>query len=386
MVKKNILVIINYADPTKAGQFKEEKKTFRNLFLYNVLMSKNSIYAFTYLEWKELLSKEGAPAGIIDFWVDGIYKNRQVWEKNISPKLVESLQQKFDFSLPAINKVSEAQDGTIKFLVGFPDGTEVETVLIPFRKRFTVCLSSQVGCGMNCSFCYTGTQGLKRNLTASEIIGQYLLARDFLKGKNKNAQNPNIVFMGQGEPLHNFTELERAIHILTDKNLVDIGRRQITLSTVGHLPGLKKLKESKSPRVNLALSLHSPFHSERTELIPVNQHFPLPEVIEAMEDIAKEKSQFITYEYLLIKDFNMSDEHVRGLKELLSGRKAMMNLIPFNPFPGSKWERPSKEEVENFKNKLIENNVRVLVRTTKGSDILAACGQLKVDKLARKNG
>lgn len=349
-------------------------------------MLKNSIYSFTYSEWKSLLSTEGAPSGIIDFWVDGIYKNRQFWEKNISPKLIESLKGKYDFSLPKINKVSEAQDGTVKFLVGFADGTEVETVLIPFRKRFTVCLSSQVGCGMNCSFCYTGTQGFKRNLTAAEIIGQYLVARNFLRDKNKNAQNPNIVFMGQGEPLHNFQELEQAIRILTDKNLVDIGRRQITLSTVGHLPGLKKLKGSSSPRVNLALSLHSPFHEERTELIPVNEHFPLPEVIEAMEEIAREKSQFITYEYLLIKDFNMSDEHVHGLKSLLAGRKAMMNLIPFNPFPGSMWKRPSSLEVETFKNKLIENNVRVLVRTTKGSDILAACGQLKVEKLARKNG
>lgn len=347
-------------------------------------MLKNSIYSYTYSEWKSLLSNEGAPSGIIDFWVDGIYKNRQFWEKNISPKLIEAMKEKYDFSLPQINKVSEAQDGTVKFLVGLTDGMEVETVLIPFRKRFTVCLSSQVGCGMNCSFCYTGTQGLKRNLTAAEIIGQYILARDFLKNKNKEAQNPNIVFMGQGEPLHNFQEVEKAIQILTDKNLVDIGRRQITLSTVGHLPGLKKLKESHTPRVNLALSLHSPFHDERTKLIPVNGHFPLPDVIEAMEEIAREKSQFITYEYLLIKGFNMSDAHVAALQSLLAGRKAMMNLIPFNPFPGSEWERPSTFEVEEFKNKLIENNVRVLVRTTKGSDILAACGQLKVEKLARK--
>lgn len=349
-------------------------------------MLKKSIYSFTYSEWAELLKSEGASGGVLNFWIDGLYKNRSVWEKHISPKLITRLQEKFHFELPQITKVSEATDGTVKFLVGFSDGMEVETVLIPFSKRYTVCLSSQVGCGMNCSFCYIGTQGLKRNLTAAEIIGQYILATNWLKEKNSKAQNPSIVFMGQGEPLHNFSELEQAIKILTDTRLIDIGRSQITLSTVGHLPGLEKLKESSIPRINLALSLHSPFQKERSTLIPVNERFPLPEVIDLMESIAAEKAQYITYEYLLIKNFNMSDEHVEGLAQLLVGRKSMVNLIPFNPFPGSHWERPSAEDVEEFKNKLIEKKVRVLIRTTKGSDILAACGQLKVDKLARKNG
>lgn len=349
-------------------------------------MLKNSIYSFTYSEWADLLKSEGASPGVLDFWTDGMYKNRSIWNKHISPKLINQLKEKYHFDLPQITNVSEATDGTVKFLVGFPDGMEVETVLIPFNKRYTVCLSSQVGCGMNCSFCYTGTQGLKRNLTASEIIGQYLVAQQYLKERNSKAQNPSIVFMGQGEPLHNFSELEQAIKILTDTKLVDIGRSQITLSTVGHLPGLAKLKESTIPRINLALSLHSPFEKERSTLIPVNERYPLPEVIEAMESIAAEKSQFITYEYLLIKNFNMSDKHVEGLRDLLQGRKSMVNLIPFNPFPGSTWERPSEEDVLAFKNKLIENKVRVLVRTTKGADILAACGQLKVNKLARKNG
>jgi 23S rRNA (adenine2503-C2)-methyltransferase len=158
----------------------------------------------------------------------------------------------------------------------------------------------------------------------------------------------------------------------------------MTLSTVGYLPGVKKSKDF--PKINVALSLHSPFDEERVQLIPVNERFPLKDIIQELDQLELLKNQFITYEYLLIKDFNMSDRHVEGLSELLRHRKAIVNLIPFNPFPGSKWERPTDEAIENFKLKLVAKKLRVMLRTTKGSDILAACGQLKVNKLARKNG
>jgi 23S rRNA (adenine2503-C2)-methyltransferase len=241
-----------------------------------------------------------------------------------------------------------------------------------------------VGCGMNCSFCYTGTQGLKRNLTADEIVGQYLMARNWLKNKNTNALTPSIVFMGQGEPLHNAESLLKAIEILNDPNLVDVGHRQMTLSTVGFIPGMETLL--KFPRINIALSLHSPFEEERSKLIPINNKYPLSEVMKLLDTLPLLPRQFITYEYLLIKDFNMSDAHVEELGKLLGHRKAILNLIPFNPFPGSEWQRPTLEEIETFKEKLVSKKLRVMVRTTKGSDILAACGQLKVNKLARNNG
>lgn len=318
------------------------------------------------------------------YWLDGLYKDTLVWEKHISQKLLSGLKEKVDFSLPAISTVQESNDGTVKFLMKFTDALEVETVLIPFHKRFTVCLSTQVGCGMNCSFCYTGTQGLKRNLTSGEIVGQYLVAWKWLKENGKNAVNPSIVFMGQGEPLHNLTEVHQAIKILGDTTTVGVGRTQMTLSTVGYLPGLHKLKDF--PQINFALSLHSPFDHERSELIPINERFPLTEVMKALDELPLAKRQFITYEYLLIKDFNMSAEHVMALKNLLGHRKAILNLIPFNPFPGSKWQRPEADEIDAFKEKLVEQKLRVMVRTTKGSDILAACGQLKVNKLARNNG
>lgn len=343
-----------------------------------------SAYSLTRQDWKGLLAQNGDSEHVLPFLLDGLYKDRSLWDRHVSPKLISHLSEIVEFSLPEISNVSEAQDGTVKFLMKFHDQLEVETVLIPFHKRFTVCLSTQVGCGMNCSFCYTGTQGLKRNLTSGEIVGQYIVARTWLKSKNQSALNPSIVFMGQGEPLHNVVEVEQAIKVLNDPGTLGVGHRQMTLSTVGHLPGLKKT--GSFPKINFALSLHSPFDEERSELIPVNDKFPLEEVMKALDELPLLPRQFITYEYLLIKDFNMSERHADGLRHLLKDRKAILNLIPFNPFPGSKWDRPAAEEVDRFKEMLVKRKLRVMIRTTKGSDILAACGQLKVNKLARKNG
>ena len=351
---------------------------------YTFAMLSPSAFSLTHPEWSELFIQEGASPHILPFWLDGLYHDESIWEKHVSHKLIAQLKGLLNFSLPEITLASEAKDGTVKFLMKFHDQLEVETVLIPFHKRFTVCLSTQVGCAMNCSFCYTGTQGLKRNLTAGEIVGQYMVAQNWLKDKNQKALSPNIVFMGQGEPLHNLTEVSQAIKVFNDTKILGLGRRQMTLSTVGYLPGLKKIDEL--PKINLALSLHSPFEEERVELIPINNRYPLKDVIAELDQISRNRKQIITYEYLLIKDFNMADRHVEGLFELLSNKKAVINLIPFNPFPGSNWERPSTEEIEIFRSKLVTKKLRVMVRTTKGSDILAACGQLKVNKLARKNG
>lgn len=347
-------------------------------------MLKQSIYSLTHPQWSELFLQEGASTHMLPFWLDGLFNDKSIWDKHVSNNFITRLKNILDFTLPEISQVSKAQDGTVKFLIKFHDQLEAETVLIPFHKRFTVCLSTQVGCGMNCSFCYTGTQGLKRNLTSGEIVGQYIVAQNWLRESNKKALSPSIVFMGQGEPLHNLTEVTQAIRVFNDTKILGLGRRQITLSTVGFLPGLVKLNDF--PKINIALSLHSPFEDERVKLIPINERYPLKDVIATLDQVPFLKKQFVTYEYLLIKDFNMSDKHVEGLADLLGSRKAILNLIPFNPFPGSKWERPSIEEIESFRVKLVEKRLRVMVRTTKGSDILAACGQLKVNKLARKNG
>lgn len=347
-------------------------------------MNRQSAYSLTHDNWKDIFSSYGVSHHVLPFWLDGLYKDRTLWTRHVSPKYIAQLEEEFDHELPSLSSIQESEDGTVKFLVRFKDQMEVETVLIPFHKRYTVCLSTQVGCGMNCSFCYTGTQGLKRNLTSGEIVGQYLAAAQWMKAKYPKALNPSIVFMGQGEPLHNAQEVIQAIKVLNDRKTVGVGHRQMTLSTVGYLPNMDKLTEF--PQINFALSLHSPFDEQRNELIPVNMKFPLKDVLSSLDKIPLLKRQFVTYEYLLIKDFNMSDEHAKALGELLGPRPAIMNLIPFNPFPGSKWERPTHEEVEAFKEKLVQQKLRVMVRTTKGSDILAACGQLKVNKLARKHG
>ncbi len=300
---------------------------------------------------------------------------------NLSSKLVQKLKEDFQLTLPEISQVHESSDGTYKFMVRFSDQLEVEAVLIPFHRRYTICLSTQVGCAMNCQFCYTGLQGLKRNLTAAEVVGQYLVVSNWWKDKNTEALMPNIVFMGQGEPLHNAEAVKRAIEVFTNPHGINLGQRQITLSTAGYLPGIKKLTDFVP--INIALSLHSPFEDQRTELIPINKSYPLSEILPPLLELGKKKKKFLTLEYLLIKDFNMSDLHVERLSELFSGERVFFNLIPFNPFPEARFERPDPVEIDLFKEKLVSKNLRVMVRTTKGDDILAACGQLHLEKLRR---
>ena len=258
------------------------------------------------------------------------------------------------------------------------DKESVEMVLLPFYKKYTLCVSSQVGCAMGCKFCFTAIQGYKRNLNAEEIIGQVLLAKEYLKKNAIKKDLTNIVFMGQGEPLHNFENLKKAISILTMRNGLSISERNITVSTVGYVPGLKRYLELNG--VNLALSLHAVNEEKRAKIIPLNQKYPISEISQIIDRFQLNKKQTIEYEYLLIKDFNDSDQDAKDLAEFLKSRTHMINIIPFNPFPGSYLKRPTKEEAYGFKEKLVQFGLRSMVRTTKGDDILAACGQLNSKK------
>lgn len=308
-----------------------------------------------------------------------VYKKRQLHfaEDDFESSKVFKILCHYDFSLPKIIRVQKASDQTTKFLLEMSDGLKIETVLIPFNRRYSVCLSSQVGCAMNCSFCYTGTQGLKRNLSSHEIIGQYLVAWQWLKENvPEKSTCPNIVFMGQGEPLHNFDELKKAIEIMLTTEGLHLGPRQITVSTAGYLPGMAKLPEL--PRVNIALSLHSPYDDVRNELIPLNKSYNLEKVFAALDQVPLMKRQFINYEYLIIKDLNDSDDFAHALVKLLEKRRAIVNIIPFNEFPNSPYKKPNMEQVEKFKEILSKAGIATMVRRTKGDDILAACGQLKV--------
>jgi 23S rRNA (adenine2503-C2)-methyltransferase len=334
-----------------------------------------SIYQLSIEELKTFLVNNNLSSDLSATIFRNLYKKNK-HEQPISKKLLALLSKNFFLDLPKILTVAKSPDGTVKFLMGFSDGKSVETVLIPFHKRFTVCLSSQVGCAMKCSFCYTGTMGLSRHLKSSEIIGQFIVASNYLEEElGMKTMQPNIVFMGQGEPLHNSDEVLKAIEVMMEPLGLCMGPRQMTLSTAGYLPGIKKL--NNFPKINIALSLHSPFNEIRKELIPINQHFPLEDIFAELDGLDLMKRQFIVYEYLLIDGLNDRPEDADELLKLLGERKAAINIIPFNPFPGSKYKRPSDERVEFFKEMLVERKLRTMIRTTKGSDILAACGQLK---------
>jgi 23S rRNA (adenine2503-C2)-methyltransferase len=345
------------------------------------MASPPSALDLTWMDWQKVFDDNGINPSCLPFWISDLYKGQEMGQRHISASQLTELNSLYSLSLPTITRIQQSPDGVVKFQMRFTDSLEVETVLIPFFKRFTVCLSTQVGCGMGCNFCFTGTQGLKRHLLPGEIVGQYLVASEWLKNQRPQSLSPNIVFMGQGEPLHNVDGVKKAVQILNHKNMVDIGHRQMTLSTVGYLPGIKSLKEF--PPINIALSLHSPFDEQRGQLIPINQRYPLSEVLEALDEITLLPRQYLTFEYLLLKNFNMSEDHAEALKNILSKRRALINLIPFNPFPGSPWERPAPAEIENFKQQLISRKLRVMVRGTKGDEILAACGQLKINEMMR---
>tara|TARA_R110000868_G_scaffold132380_3_gene343208 strand:+ start:31526 stop:32545 length:1020 start_codon:yes stop_codon:yes gene_type:complete len=316
-------------------------------------------------KFAELIFKKAYRRPKFQGWSDGRF----------SPKLIHFLENS-QWDRPRILKLLEAEDQTIKFLFGLDDGRSVESVLIPFYRKDTLCLSSQVGCAMGCRFCHTGTQGLSRHLSPAEIIGQYLAAWDWAYDERKNGiKAPNIVFMGQGEPLHNFENLKAAISLMTDKRGLDLAPRMMTVSTAGYLPGLERFSELGG--VNLALSLHAVDEDKRSELIPLSKKWPLKVLLEQIDRLPLGRRQVIVYEVMLADGFNDTASDAKLLADLLKNRPHMVNLIPFNPYPGSPWKRPNLPKIEGFKQMLVEFGIRTTIRTTKGDDVMAACGQLK---------
>lgn len=308
---------------------------------------------------------------------------------NISKDMRAKLNQHFDVGRPEIIEALISTDGTRKWLMKFPDGQEVETVFIPEEDRGTLCVSSQVGCTLTCTFCHTGTQRLVRNLTATEIVMQLLVARDYLNewpSPSEGRLVSTIVLMGMGEPLYNFENVKKAMHIVMDDNGINLSRRRITLSTSGVVPEIYRCGEEMG--VNLAISLHAVNDETRTKIMPINNKYPIDELMTACKNYAGIKnSRKITFEYILLKDVNDSDEDALNLVKLIKDYKipAKVNLIPFNPWPGSNYERPSKSRVAKFSDLIFSRGISAPVRTTRGEDILAACGQLKSEsEKARK--
>lgn len=277
-------------------------------------------------------------------------------------------------NLPHITHHHLAGDGTRKWLLGLADGNQIETVFIPTAQRGTLCVSSQVGCALNCSFCATARQGFNRNLSAAEIVAQLWLAtRELGPG-----QITNVVFMGMGEPLLNLDAVLTAVDIFRDDLTYNLSRRRVTLSTSGVVPGILQLKARTD--VSLAISLHAPDDVLRDQLVPLNRKYPLTTLLEACAQyVACSPKGTITFEYILLAGINDQPHHAQALLRLLRPLPAKVNLIPFNPFPETHYQRSSPEAVERFGAILHQAGLRTTTRRTRGDDIAAACGQLAGD-------
>lgn len=307
---------------------------------------------------------------------------------NVSKDMRAELEKHFTVARPEVVAEQISNDGTRKWLLRLPSGHaserphEVECVYIPETDRGTLCVSSQVGCTLNCSFCHTGTQRLVRNLTAGEIVGQVMVARDRLNDwidretPNGNRLITNVVMMGMGEPLYNFDAVRDALLIMSDNEGIGISRRRITLSTSGVVPNIARMGEETG--VMLAISLHAVRDELRNELVPLNRKYPIAELLDACRAYpGSSNARRITFEYVMLKGVNDSLDDARLLVKLLKGIPAKINLIPFNPWPGSKYECSDWEQIEKFSEYVFNAGYSSPVRTPRGRDILAACGQLK---------
>ena len=328
------------------------------------------------------IEAEGLPA----------FRARQIWRwvwrhgvtrfddmTDLARPVRERLSRRFTVSRPRIARRMQSADGTIKWLLRFADGNEAETVYIPEEDRGTLCVSSQVGCTLNCTFCRTGTQKLVRNLTVAEITGQVLLAMDELgdwPAGGEGRRLTNIVLMGMGEPLFNYGNVADAMRIAMSGEGIGLSKRRITLSTSGVVPEIARCGEDLG--VNLAISLHAVRDGLRDELVPINRKYPLERLVDACRNYpGLSNARRITWEYVMLDGVNDSDDDARALVRLIKGIPSKINLIPFNSWPGTRYRCSSPERIEGFAAIVMKAGYASPVRTPRGEDILAACGQLR---------
>lgn len=295
---------------------------------------------------------------------------------NIAASLRQVMADELAVDLPEVLTVLESEDGTVKWLMKARSGDTIETVLIPDGRRQTLCISSQVGCVLDCTFCATGKQGFNGNLDCGEIVGQVLQACLWLRQNRPDERLSNVVFMGMGEPLLNFDATFKAIDVLKDDFGFGLSRRRVTVSTAGVVPGIQRMCGLTT--VALAVSLHAPNDDIRSELVPLNRKYPIDSLLDACRAYlaSQDVKATITFEYTLIDKVNDTPNLALDLAKLLRDFRCKVNLIPFNPFPGSSYARPSESRIYAFHKKLMDNGVRAMRRTTRGADIDAACGQL----------
>ena len=311
---------------------------------------------------------------------------------NIDKNLRSKLQKVFKISRPIIEKKEVSNDGTIKYLFCLEDQSKIETVFIPEEKRSTLCISSQVGCTLNCSFCHTGTQKLVRNLSSQEIVGQVIAVYDDLQLWEKMRMNShsscfeiitNIVFMGMGEPLLNYEEVKKACSILMDNKGLDFSRRRITLSTAGIVPKIKTAHEEIGCMI--AVSLHATENKTRDILVPINKKWNLEDLLSSLrDDVNLRNSERVTFEYVMLEGVNDTKEDAHRLVRLLQGLPSKVNLIPFNNWTGSQYKRSSLDRIKAFRDIIIKSRLPSPIRRPRGEDIMAACGQLKSKSIKEK--
>ncbi|ALB22194.1 Dual-specificity RNA methyltransferase RlmN [Piscirickettsia salmonis] len=303
---------------------------------------------------------------------------------DLSKALRGRLHESAEIIAPKVVFDKVSVDGTRKWLIQLPEGNCIETVFIPEGKRGTLCVSSQVGCALNCTFCSTATQGFNRNLSVNEIIGQVWVAKHALE-KDIDVQKlpdqrvlTNVVMMGMGEPLLNFDAVMSAMSLMMDDYAYGLSKRRVTLSTSGVVPALYEMK--KHSDAALAVSLHAPNDELRNQIVPINKKYPIAELLKACENYIHGRPHAkVTIEYVMLQEVNDSLEHAKELAEVLKTLPCKINLIPFNPFPGTRYQRSSRNRIVRFQNYLLEKEFIVTVRKTRGDDIDAACGQLAGD-------
>ena len=306
---------------------------------------------------------------------------------NISRDLRSLFSERFTLARPEITSEQISSDGTRKWLMRFADGKEAETVFIPEDERGTLCVSSQVGCTLNCTFCHTGTQMLVRNLTPAEIVAQMMVARDALdEWQSEDRHLTNVVMMGMGEPLYNFDNVKAALMIVMDNEGLSLSRRRITLSTAGVVPMMARCGAEIG--ANLAVSLHAVRDEIRDQIVPLNRKYPIAQLLAACRAYpGASNARRITFEYVMLKGVNDSLADARELVRIIAGIPAKINLIPFNPWPGAPYECSDWPQIEKFAEIVNRAGYASPVRTPRGRDIMAACGQLKsASERVRKGG
>lgn len=351
-----------------------------------------NFYSMTREHLGQWLQNQQLHPGHRDLMFRTAYKSmsQTPWLKEGLPKFVQqntAMEMSCDIPVIHTQQVSE-YDQTVKFLFKLKDGQLVESVLMPETSRLTICISSQVGCRQACRFCHTGKMGLQRNLEAGEMIAQIMAANLWIsehpewteKAKlPKDQRVSNVVFMGMGEPLDNLTEVSTALNIMLDPHGLALAPKKITVSTAGHLDGLKELV-AKNFGVGLAFSLHETDLKRRTWLMPINRRYPLDQVLEFFKTYTQDRKKHVLIQYTVIDQVNDSEEHALRLVSTLEGIRVKINLIPLNPVEANQFEPPDPARLQGFQSILIQNGIRSMIRFSKGQDIDAACGQLVVKK------